>query len=145
MSTGQSFVRLAAMPRGNGRRLDLVHRRRSDPRPGYANSNNSECDLLSATHKRLCDSSIACSIQESEEVSSTLIQRKRGPVEFFGSFYRDQHSEAFFVGISILFWLDKPLPDFLIHRTRSVKPSSAIEAQTKLRLLTGRHLYRSAL
>ena len=126
MSTGQSFVRSAAMPRGNGRRLDLVHRRRSDPRPGYANSNNSECDLLSATHKRLCDSSIACSIQESEEVSSTSIQRKRGPVEFFGSFYRDKHSEPLILsGISI-FNAGKPLPDFLIDRIQFVKPSSAI-------------------
>ena len=52
----------------------------------------------SATRKRHYDSSIARSIQESNEVSSTSIQRKRGPVEFFGSFYRDQHSEPFLVG-----------------------------------------------
>jgi hypothetical protein len=31
--------------RGNGRRLDLVHRRRSDPRPGNADTNSSECGL----------------------------------------------------------------------------------------------------
>jgi hypothetical protein len=63
----------------------------------------------SATQKRHYDSSIACSIQESDEVSSTSIQRKRSPVEFFGSFYRDQHTAKPFLSGSRSFsgWISR--------------------------------------